>query len=100
MLYSRASPGAAGPTADALWQSRSACTGPGPLHPVPDLAEVRALTRDRPQGTGTFLGGDADRTLCVLADRILDPSNEGMPSMLLELLTYRYGHASTAFCTQ
>lgn len=100
MPSSKASLGSAGPTADALWQSRSACTGPGPLHPVPDLAEVRALTRDKPQGTGTFLGRDADLTLRVLDDRILDPSNEGMRSMLLELLAYRYGVASTAFCTQ
>jgi len=39
-------------------------------------------------------------TLLVIDEWLLDPPNETMRSMLLELLERRYDTASTVFCTQ
>ncbi|WP_241727271.1 ATP-binding protein, partial [Dietzia sp. SLG310A2-38A2] len=67
---------------------------------IPDLAEEWALARDKPNGKTTFLKKYAAFTLLVLDEWLLDPPDDGMRSMLLELLERRYGHASTVFCTQ
>ena len=63
-------------------------------------AETWALAQDKPNGKTTFLKKYAAFTLLVLDEWLLDPPDEGMRSMLLELLERRYGHASTVFCTQ
>ncbi|MDV8001436.1 ATP-binding protein [Rhodococcus sp. IEGM 1408] len=67
---------------------------------MPDLAEAWALARDKPRGTTTFLKKYAAFTLLVIDEWLLDPPDEAMRSMLLELLERRYGHTSTVFCTQ
>ncbi|MBB1030044.1 ATP-binding protein, partial [Dietzia sp. SLG310A2-38A2] len=55
---------------------------------------------DKPNGKTTFLKKYAAFTLLVLDEWLLDPPDDGMRSMLLELLERRYGHAWTEFCTQ
>ncbi|TCW19940.1 ATP-binding protein [Dietzia cinnamea] len=82
--------------------AKQACTHRIRAHYIrmPDLAEAWALARDKPNGTSTFLKKYAAFTLLVLDEWLLDPPDEGMRSMLLELLERRYGHASTVFCTQ
>jgi len=67
---------------------------------MPDLAEAWALAKDKPQGQTKFLKKYAAFTLLVIDEWLLDHPDEGMRSMLLELLERRYGHTSTVFCTQ
>ncbi|SFV22314.1 ATP-binding protein [Micrococcus terreus] len=67
---------------------------------MPDLAEAWALARDKPHGQRTFLKKYAAFTLLVIDEWLLDHPDEGMRSMLLELLERRYGNTSTVFCTQ
>src|SRR5699024_1856135 len=82
--------------------AKQACTHRIRAHYIrmPDLAEAWALAQDKPNGKTTFLKKYAAFTLLVLDEWLLDPPDEGMRSMLLELLERRYGHASTVFCTQ
>jgi len=82
--------------------AKQACTHRIRAHYIrmPDLAETWALAQDKPNGKTTFLKKYAAFTLLVLDEWLLDPPDEGMRSMLLELLERRYGHASTVFCTQ
>ena len=67
---------------------------------MPDLEEAWALARDRPQGQTKFLKKYAAFTLLVIDEWLLDHPDEGMRSMLLELLERRYDTTSTVFCTQ
>ena len=82
--------------------AKKACTHRIRAHYIrmPDLAEAWALARDKPNGTSTFLKKYAACTLLVLDEYLLDPPDEEMRSMLLELLKRRYGNASTVLCTQ
>jgi DNA replication protein DnaC len=66
---------------------------------MPDLAEAWALARDKPLGTTKLLKKYAAFTVLVLDEWLLDPPDESMRSMLLELLERRYGNTSTVFCT-
>ena len=67
---------------------------------MPDLAEAWHLARDKPQGQMKFLRKYAAFTLLVVDEWLLDPPDESMRSMLLELLERRYDTTSTVFCTQ
>ena len=67
---------------------------------MPDLEEAWALAKDKPLGTTKFLKKYAAFTLLVIDEWLLDHPDEGMRSMLLELLERRYDTASTVFCTQ
>lgn len=67
---------------------------------MPDLEEAWALAKDKPQGQTKFLNKYAAFTLLVIDEWLLDHPDEGMRSMLLELLERRYDTASTVFCTQ
>ncbi|MDR6413293.1 ATP-binding protein [Pseudarthrobacter sulfonivorans] len=67
---------------------------------MPDLEEAWALAKDKPQGQTKFLNKYAAFTLLVIDEWLLDHPDEGMRSMLLELLERRYATASTVFCTQ
>ena len=62
--------------------------------------EAWALARDKPQGQTKFLKKYAAYTLLVIDEWLLDHPDEGMRSMLLELLERRYDTGSTVFCTQ
>ena len=67
---------------------------------MPDLEEAWALAKDKPHGQTKFLRKYAAFTLLVIDEWLLDHPDEGMRSMLLELLERRYDTASTVFCTQ
>ena len=67
---------------------------------MPDLAEAWHLAKDKPQGQMKFLRKYAAFTLLVIDEWLLDPPDESMRSMLLELLERRYDTTSTVFCTQ
>jgi DNA replication protein DnaC len=67
---------------------------------MPDLEEAWALAKDKPQGQTKFLKKYAAFTLLVIDEWLLDHPDEGMRSMLLELLERRYDTASTVFCTK
>jgi DNA replication protein DnaC len=67
---------------------------------MPDLEEAWAPAKDKPQGQTKFLNKYAAFTLLVIDEWLLDHPDEGMRSMLLELLERRYDTASTGFCTQ
>ena len=67
---------------------------------MPDLAEAWALAKDKPQGTSKFLRKYTTFSLLVIDEWLLDPPDEAMRSMLLELLERRYDAGSTVFCTQ
>jgi hypothetical protein len=62
---------------------------------MPDLEEAWALAKDKPQGQTKFLKKYATFTLLVIDEWLLDHPDEGMRSMLLELLERRYDTAST-----
>lgn len=67
---------------------------------MPDLEEAWALAKDKPLGATKFLKKYAAFTLLAIDEWLLDHPDEGMRSMLLELLERRYGNTSTVFCTQ
>ncbi|WP_283255771.1 MULTISPECIES: ATP-binding protein [Brevibacterium] len=67
---------------------------------MPDLEEAWALAKDKPLGTTKLLKKYAAFTVLVIDEWLLDPPDEAMRSMLLELLERRYDTASTVFCTQ
>lgn len=67
---------------------------------MPDLAEAWALAKDKPLGATKFLKKYAAFTVLIVDEWLLDHPDEGMRSMLLELLERRYGNTSTVFCTQ
>src|SRR5699024_5311795 len=67
---------------------------------MPDLEEAWVQAADKPQGQAKLLKKYAAYTLLVIDEWLLDPPNETMRSMLLELLERRYDTASTVFCTQ
>ncbi|WP_344310507.1 ATP-binding protein [Brevibacterium samyangense] len=67
---------------------------------MPDLEEVWAQAADKPSGTVKFLKKYASYGLLVIDEWLLDPPNESVRSMLLELLERRYDAGSTVFCTQ
>ncbi|MFD2363284.1 MULTISPECIES: ATP-binding protein [unclassified Arthrobacter] len=62
---------------------------------MPDLEEAWALAKDKPLGVTKFLKKYAAFTLLVIDEWLLDYPDEGMHSMLLELLERRYDTAST-----
>ena len=62
---------------------------------MPDLEEAWALAKDKPQGQTKFLKKYATFTLLVIDEWLLDHPDEGIRSMLLELLERRYDTAST-----
>ena len=76
-----------------------------------DLPQVRVLSprpqcgswaaaRDRPAGKEKWLRKYAAFTLLVIDEWLLDPPDDHVRSMLLELLERRYDTTSTVFCTQ
>jgi len=67
---------------------------------MPDLEEAWTTARDRPAGKEKFLRKYAAFTLLVIDEWLLDPPDDGIRSMLLELLERRYDATSTVFCTQ
>lgn len=67
---------------------------------MPDLEEAWAAARDKPGGKEKWLRKFASFTLLVIDEWLLDPPDESVRSMLLELLERRYDDASTVFCTQ
>lgn len=67
---------------------------------MPDLAEAWALAKDKPQGTSKFLRKYTTFSLLVIDEWLLDPPDEAIRTMLLELLERRYDTGSTVFCTQ
>ena len=67
---------------------------------MPDLEESWAAARDKPGGKEKWLRKFASFTLLVIDEWLLDPPDESVRSMLLELLERRYDDASTVFCTQ
>ena len=67
---------------------------------MPDLEEGWAAARDKPGGKEKWLRKYASFTLLVIDEWLLDPPDESVRSMLLELLERRYDDASTVFCTQ
>nr|WP_275579095.1 ATP-binding protein [Brachybacterium muris] len=67
---------------------------------MPDLEEAWALAKDKPQGQTKFLRKYSTFSLLVIDEWLLDHPDEGMRSMLLELLERRYDTGSTVFCTQ
>src|SRR5690625_1160024 len=82
--------------------AKQACTMRIRAHYVrmPDLEEAWIQAADKPQGQVKLLKKYASFTLLVIDEWLLDPPNETMRSMLLELLERRYDTASTVFCTQ
>ena len=82
--------------------AKQACTMRIRAHYVrmPDLEEAWIQAADKPQGQVKLLKKYASFTLLVIDEWLLDPPNESMRSMLLELLERRYDNASTVFCTQ
>ena len=67
---------------------------------MPDLEEAWALAKDKSQGQTKFLRKYSTFSLLVIDEWLLDHPDEGMRSMLLELLELRYDTGSTVFCTQ
>lgn len=67
---------------------------------MPDLEESWATARDKPGGKEKWLRKYAAFTLLVIDEWLLDPPDDAVRSMLLELLERRYDAASTVFCTQ
>ncbi|GAA1303259.1 ATP-binding protein [Brachybacterium tyrofermentans] len=67
---------------------------------MPDLEEAWVLAKDRSQGQTKFLRKYSTFSLLVIDEWLLDHPDEGMRSMLLELLELRYDTGSTVFCTQ
>lgn len=67
---------------------------------MPDLEEAWVLAKDKPQGQTKFLRKYSTFSLLVIDEWLLDHPDEGMRSMLLELLERRYDTGSTVFCTQ
>ncbi|MGP9582705.1 ATP-binding protein, partial [Brachybacterium sp. AOP35-5H-19] len=67
---------------------------------MPDLEEAWALAKDKSQGQAKFLRKYSTFSLLVIDEWLLDHPDEGMRSMLLELLELRYDTGSTVFCTQ
>lgn len=67
---------------------------------MPDLEETWAAARDKPGGKEKWLRKYATFTLLVIDEWLLDPPDDDVRSMLLELLERRYDSASTVFCTQ
>lgn len=67
---------------------------------MPDLEEAWTLAKDKPQGQTKFLRKYSTFSLLVIDEWLLDHPDEGMRSMLLELLERRYDTGSTVFCTQ
>ncbi|BCW35938.1 hypothetical protein StoSoilA2_19940 [Arthrobacter sp. StoSoilA2] len=65
---------------------------------MPELEEAWVLAKDKPLGVTRFLKKYAAFTLLVIVGWFLDHTDEGMRSMLLELLERRYDSAPTAFC--
>src|SRR5699024_1717499 len=82
--------------------AKQACTMRIRAHYIrmPDLEEAWVQAADKPQGQAKLLRKYAAYTLLVIDEWLLDPPNETMRSMLLELLERRYDTASTVFCTQ
>lgn len=66
---------------------------------MPDLEETWAAARDRPAGKEKWLRKYAAFTLLVIDEWLLDPPDDTIRSMLLELLERRYDATSTVFCT-
>lgn len=67
---------------------------------MPDLEEAWAVAKDKPHGQTKFLNKYAAFSLLVIDEWLLDHPDDGMRSMLLELLERRYDTGSTVFCTQ
>lgn len=67
---------------------------------MPDLEETWAAARDRPAGKEKWLRKYAAFTLLVIDEWLLDPPDDTIRSMLLELLERRCDATSTVFCTQ
>ncbi|AXE38839.1 ATP-binding protein [Acidipropionibacterium virtanenii] len=67
---------------------------------MPDLAEAWRVAGDRPGGTSKFIKKYAAFTVLVLDEWLLDPPDEPMRAMLLELMEHRHDTGSTIFATQ
>ena len=67
---------------------------------MPDLEEAWATAQDKPGGREKWLRKYSSFTLLVIDEWLLDPPDDDVRSMLLELLERRYDAVSTVFCTQ
>ena len=73
---------------------------PGALRPHARPRRSLGAGQGQTRGPTKFLNKYAAFTLLVIDEWLLDHPDEGMRSMLLELLERRYDAASTVFCTQ
>ncbi len=82
--------------------AKAACTHRYRAHLIrmPDLAEAWRAAGDRPQGASKLIKKYATFTVLVLDEWLLDPPDESMRAMLLELMERRYDTGSTIFATQ
>lgn len=67
---------------------------------MPDLEDAWLSAVDKPGGKEKFLRKYATFQLLVIDEWLLDPPDDQLRGMLLELLERRYDTVSTVFCTQ
>lgn len=67
---------------------------------MPDLEEAWHTAADKPGGKEKFLRKYAAYQVLTVDEWLLNPPDDSLRSMLLELLERRYDTVSTIFCTQ